>query len=91
MVKDRAEAARGSADLGIGSKSVRYVIQMRDSKSSTNSGGQPPSWPGSSYANEESKLLEAESGGVSGLFGGGSEGVSTESEGGVSVDTNAGP
>jgi hypothetical protein len=74
MVNDKEEAALGSVDLGISSKAVRYVIHMRDSKSSRNAGGHPPSCPGSSYANDESKLLASDSGGVSGIWGG-SEGT----------------
>ncbi len=65
MANDSAEAALGSVDLGINSNSVRYVIHMRDSKSSKNSGGQLLSRLGSSYASDESKLLEIERGGVS--------------------------
>jgi hypothetical protein len=41
MANDSAEAALGSGDLGITSNPVRYVIHIRDSKSSKNSGGQP--------------------------------------------------
>ncbi len=53
---------------------------MRDSKSSKNSGGQLLSWPGSSYARDESKLLAIEWGGVSRvcwllLVAGGADGV----------------
>ena len=69
IVKERADAALGSGDRGIMGKPVLYVIQTRDSKSSRKAGGQPPSCPGSSYANEASKLLEAESGGVPVLWG----------------------
>ena len=66
MAKERAYVALGSVDLGIISKPERYVIHIRDSKSSRKAGGQPPSWPRSSYANDEEKLLETDSGGVSG-------------------------
>jgi hypothetical protein len=69
IVKERADAALGSGDRGIMGKPVLYVIHTRDSKSSRKAGGQPPSCPGSSYANEASKLLEAESGGVPVLWG----------------------
>lgn len=65
IAKDNAEAALGSVDLGITSNPVRYVIHIRDSKSSKKAGGQPLSWLGSSYASDESKLLASESGGVS--------------------------
>lgn len=64
IVKERADAALGSGDRGIMGKPVLYVIHTRDSKSSRKAGGQPPSCPGSSYASEASKLLEAESVGV---------------------------
>lgn len=73
MVMDRARTARGSVDRGIDANSDRYVIQMRDSKSSRKAGGHPPSSAPllaplagelESYARDESKLLDAESGGV---------------------------
>lgn len=64
IVKERADAALGSGDRGIMGKPVLYVIHTRDSKSSRKAGGQPPSCPGSSYANEASKLLETDSVGV---------------------------
>jgi hypothetical protein len=66
MANDSADVALGSVDLGINSNPVRYVIHIRDSKSSRKAGGQPLSWLGSSYASDESKLLAMESGGVSG-------------------------
>jgi hypothetical protein len=81
--KDRADAALGSVDFGIGSNSDRYVIQNFDPTSSKKAGGQPPSSPGSSYAREESKLLDTESGGVSGAFGGIDGGSGRSSSGGV--------
>jgi len=67
MVKDMAERDFGSVDRAMGSKPDRYVIQMRASKSSTKDVGQPPSSPSSSYASDELKLLETDSGGVSGV------------------------
>jgi hypothetical protein len=55
--------------LGIGTKSERYVIQILDSKSSRKAAGQPPSGPSdSSYARDDEKLLDDESGGVSGAY-----------------------
>lgn len=68
---DKAEVACGLVDLGIGSNSDLYVIQNLDSKSARNAGGQPPSVAGSSYASDEEKLLDIDSGGVSGAFAGG--------------------
>ena len=70
--RERADKARGSVDLGIGSKSDLYVIQIFDSKSSRKVLGQPPSGPtASSYARDDEKLLVDEAGGVSGAFAGG--------------------
>jgi hypothetical protein len=67
IANERAEDALGSSERGIISKPVRYVIHIRDSKSSRKAGGHPPSCPGSSYASDDSKLLAAESGGVVGV------------------------
>ena len=87
IVNDIVDMARGSVDLAIGSKPVRYVIQTRDSKSSRKSEGHPPSWPGPSEDKVESKLLVAELGGVSGGCGGGRGGRSSVgSEGGVEAE-----
>jgi len=41
MVKLSEDAALGSVDLGIGGKSDRYVIHIRDSKSAIKANGQP--------------------------------------------------
>lgn len=68
MDRDSADVACGLVDLGIGSKSDLYVIQSRDSKSDMNPTGQPPSLDASSYTTEEEKLLDIDSGGVSGAF-----------------------
>lgn len=63
--------ACGFVDLGIGSNSDLYVIQSRDSKSDINPEGQPSPLAASSYAMEDEKLLDMDSGGVSGAFTGG--------------------
>jgi hypothetical protein len=65
MESERDDRAFGSEDLAIGSNSNLYVIQNLDSKSSKNPWGQFPTSVDSSYASEDEKLLEVESGGVS--------------------------
>lgn len=69
MEKDRDAVACCLVDLGIVSNSDLYVIQNLDSKSDINPCGQPPPVDGSSYAREDEKLLDIESGGVSGTSG----------------------
>jgi len=68
--KDSEEVACGLADRGIGSNSDRYVIHILDSKSLKNPDGHPPSFAGSLYASDDEKLLDIDSGGVSGAFAG---------------------
>lgn len=67
---DIAEAAFGSADLGIGLNSLLYVIQNLESKSLRKLRGHPFSYPASLHVTDE-KLLDADSGGVSGALLGG--------------------
>ena len=69
IVNDKAAEAFGSVDRWITSKPDRYVIHNRDSKSSRNAAGQPPNSVSSysSYASDEPKLLEVESGGAFGI------------------------
>jgi hypothetical protein len=71
MDNDNADVACGLVDRGMGSNSDRYVIHIFDSKSLMNPDGHPPSSTGLSYASDEEKLLDIESGGVSGAFVGG--------------------
>lgn len=68
MDNESADVACGLVDRGMGSNSDRYVIHILDSKSLINPVGHPPSSTGSSYASDEEKLLDIESGGVSGAF-----------------------
>lgn len=68
---EREEVACGLVDRGMGSNSDLYVIQILDSKSAMNCGGQPLSFVGSSYARDDEKLLDIDSGGVSGALAGG--------------------
>lgn len=71
MDNESADVACGLVERGMGSNSDRYVIHILDSKSLMNPDGHPPSTTGSSYASDEEKLLDIESGGVSGAFVGG--------------------
>ena len=71
MDNDNADAACGFVDLGMGSNSDRYVIHILDSKSFIKPYGHPPPFAGSSYASDDEKLLDVESGGVAGAFVGG--------------------